>query len=81
MLGGELGVTPLYWPIKQNNIHGFWRLLELGEDPNAIFYDGMSVMFFAAQNENLEFLKLALEHGADPNLSSARRGRADKRRH
>ncbi|MDP4529272.1 ankyrin repeat domain-containing protein [Alkalimonas delamerensis] len=73
---GELGVTPLYWPIKQNNIHGFRRLLELGADPNAIFYDGMSVMFFAAQNENLEFLRLALEHGADPNLVSGARSTA-----
>jgi len=73
---GELGVTPLYWPISQNNIHGFRRLLELGADPNAIFFDGMSVMFFAAQNENLEFLRLALEHGADPNLVSGARSTA-----
>jgi ankyrin repeat protein len=43
--------------------------LALGADPNVIFDDGGSVMYWAVHHVNNEFLKEALKHGGNPNLT------------
>lgn len=67
---GTLGVTPLYWAIREGNVSGFQKLLELGADPNAQFKDGGTILRWAVRNQKSDFLKLALEFGADPNQRS-----------
>lgn len=44
------------------------RLLELGNDPNAIGVDGDTPCTWAATNPSPRVLELLLAHGADPNL-------------
>lgn len=68
---GTLGVTPLYWAIREGNVSGFHKLLELGADPNVQFEDGGSILRWAVRNQKSDFLKLALEFGADPNQRSS----------
>lgn len=63
---GTLGATPLFWAFK--NVKGFQRLLELGADPNAFYEDGGSVVSWAIQKENTDFLRLAIKYGADVDL-------------
>lgn len=66
---GAQGATPLFWAMR--NIAGYKKLLELGADPNLEFRGGQSVygvMTYAVMHENLAVLKLALEHGGNPNF-------------
>ena len=65
---GTEGATPAVWPLRRGNLDGFGKLLELGANPNQVFDGGRStVMSWAAELEG-DFLKVALEHGGDPNL-------------
>ena len=65
---GAKGVPPVAWPLRRGNIDGFRKLLELGADPNRVFNNGhCTVMAWAAWLKG-DFLKLALEHGGDPNI-------------
>lgn len=70
---GKNDATPLYWALRNSNLKGFTRLLELGADPNLLFADG-SVMHWATMHEDVAFLKVALEHGGDPNLRAGQLG-------
>lgn len=65
---GKKGVTPLFYSLRNSNLKGFNKLLELGADPNIIFTS--SVMHLSARHKNIEFLKSALEHGGNPNLNA-----------
>jgi ankyrin repeat protein len=64
---GKKDVPPLFWALRQSNLEGFTKLLELGANPNAVFADS-SIMHWATQHENLEFLRITLKHGGNPNL-------------
>lgn len=64
---GAKGATPLFWALRSSNAKGFEKLLQLGADPNAIFSES-SVMHWAARHKDTRFLKLALDHGGNPNL-------------
>ena len=64
---GTQNATPLFWALRNINIEGFEKLLNLGADPNIIFADG-SVMHWAAKSEDTRFLRKALSHGGNPNL-------------
>lgn len=68
---GKKNATPLFWTLRNSNLSGFTKLLELGADPNILFADG-SVMHWAARHENIAFLKAALQHGGNPNLKAGR---------
>jgi len=65
---GSKNATPLFWAM--HDYQGFVRLLELGADPNAVFDDGTSIMNWCAEHENVRFLKAALAHGGNPNLTA-----------
>ena len=65
---GTKNATPLFWAMRNGSIEGFKRLLELGADPNVIFDDGGTVMHWTIILENSNYLRLALEHGGNPNL-------------
>lgn len=70
---GTQGATPLYWAL--HSYKGFKRLLELGADPNVVFNDGgdiMNGMFTRPGSYRFDqnILKIALEHGGNPNLVS-----------
>jgi uncharacterized protein len=62
------GVTPLLWAYLQHRKASFRRLLELGADPNQALLGHGSVMSNGARNEDLYWLRLALEHSGNPNL-------------
>lgn len=64
---GKKNATPLFWALRNSNLNGFMRLLELGADPNILFADG-SIMHWAAKHENIAFLEVALQYDGDPNL-------------
>jgi ankyrin repeat protein len=64
---GKKNATPLFWALRNSNLKGFTKLLELGADPNVVFGDG-SVMHWATQHEDIAFLKATLRHGGNPNL-------------
>jgi|SRR5690625_2224423 len=70
---GNNDATPLFWALRNSNLKGFTRLLELGADPDLLFADG-SVMHWATMHEDVAFLKVALEHGGDPNLRAGQLG-------
>ncbi len=63
---GTQGATPLFWAMS--NYKGFKKLLELGADPNVIYGDGGTIMHWAVRHKDNRFLKVALEHGGNPNL-------------
>jgi uncharacterized protein len=64
---GKKNATPLFWALRNSNLKGFTKLLELGADPNVVFGDS-SVMHWAAMHEDITFLKAALQHDGNPNL-------------
>jgi uncharacterized protein len=76
---GAGGLTPLWWATWDQNLVGFTRLLERGADPNTLpegdefksrSYQPEPVMLLIAQAFwNPKFLKVALAHGGNPNLS------------
>ena len=65
---GTSNATPLFWPMRKNNIKGFTRLLEHGADPNVIYDDGGTVIHWAVIHKDERFLIAALKHGGNPNL-------------
>ncbi len=72
--GGDLnvtsfgGVTPLLKSFNDEKLESFEALLKNGADPNTIANDGRSVMVLAPARKNSRWLRLALDHGGDPNL-------------
>lgn len=69
---GEYGQTPLFWSLYAHNKRGFEYLLEKGADPNARDRNGDGVMHLAAGDEDPNYLRLALAHKGDPNLTDTR---------
>lgn len=69
---GKDGITPLIWAIYHQKKAGYQALLKHGADPNLQVQDGRykgdSAMETAAQLRDSSYLKLALEHGGNPNL-------------
>lgn len=67
---GEYGVTPLLLTFRVRNRAGYERLLKHGADPDILDEQGQSVTRLAALlNEDSQWLKTALLHGANPNSS------------
>lgn len=63
---GQLSVTPLYWGL--HNYSGFCALLERGADPNVLFDDGTSVIFWATMKKDKRFLEMVLKYGGNPDI-------------
>ena len=83
--GGEIstiyksGRTPLMYALEQSCLESFEELLELGADPNIPTQDGRTVTAWAiGKKESLTYLRLALEHDADPNQLSFTRASKSK---
>lgn len=66
---GHRNATALFWAMKSKK--GFSELLELGADPNVVFDDGGTVLHWAAGMNDPTYIRLALEHGGDPNLAAS----------
>ncbi len=74
---GAYGVAVPAWLLFHPNKAGFRRLLEMGADPNKIYYDGtaeqLSLLHKAAHSASVigtDYLRMALEVGkGDPNLT------------
>ncbi len=67
---GKEGIIPLFWAYGAQNEIGFLRLLELGADPNMFLDANRSVMSLASRAKNPAFLRMALEHGGNPNWTA-----------
>lgn len=65
---GNSNATVLFWAMR--NKHGFERLLQLGADPNVIFDDRGTVIHWLSRQQDCAMLKIALQHGGDPNLKA-----------
>lgn len=65
---GHRNATALFWAMKSKK--GFSELLRLGADPNVVFDDGGSVLHWAARMSDSTYIRLALEHGGEPNLAA-----------
>jgi len=81
---GAAGVTPLVWAFGQQNLTAFELLLNNGASPNirltnsvrendppigGFFTKGNPLIHYAANGRfTIEYLKLMLKHGADPDL-------------
>jgi hypothetical protein len=66
---GRDGMTPLFRAFWVKNKQGFERLLQHGANADLQLEDGRSVTSLAAKLKHEPFwLKMALEHGANPNL-------------
>lgn len=58
------GLTPLHHAARENAIESAQVLLAAGADPDILDAQGISVLRFAATNENLDIAKLLIEAGA-----------------
>jgi ankyrin repeat protein len=78
---GKHNATPLFWAIRNNNIDGFKKLLELGANPNLIINSSnkdqktinaaggeKNVIHIAAKLNDEAFLVAALQYGGNPNV-------------
>ncbi|SFH62474.1 ankyrin repeat domain-containing protein [Planctomicrobium piriforme] len=65
---GSSGTYPLLEALKHEKRKAYARLLELGADPNIVVENGKCVMHFAACTKDSFWLRLALDHGGNPNL-------------
>jgi ankyrin repeat protein len=60
-------VTPLYWAVNCQNLHGVEALLRAGANPNYMFGGRFSAVYAASTMEESAMLKLLLKYGGDPN--------------
>ena len=65
---GKGNLTPLLWSVGKPNKEGMKRLLGHGASPNILTDEGESFIGFVAKSADTDYLKMALEHGGDPNL-------------
>lgn len=65
---GQDGVTPLLWVLRCHSLDGVRLLLERGADPDRLLR-GTPTSHYAARLEDVRFLELFLQYGADPNAS------------
>jgi len=69
---GDQGFTPLFYALYKRNIKGFSWLLEHGANPNVgIGPENYSIISLSARQENIAYLRLALDNGGDPNWRDA----------
>jgi ankyrin repeat protein len=67
------GAKPLYLAAMNGDAAIIARLLEAGEDANAVLTaEGETVLMLAAYTGNAEAVRLLLDRGADPNVQQAR---------
>ncbi|HEX5339861.1 MAG TPA: ankyrin repeat domain-containing protein [Gammaproteobacteria bacterium] len=72
---GKYGITPLYSAVQVGNEAGYKALLDYGADPNVIWTTGDTLMnIIASESPTPYFMRLALEHGGNPNLVAPRTG-------
>lgn len=70
---GKDNMTPLMWAFGARNKIGFRVLLENGANPNIVVRGEGSVLTFTANVDDPWYLKVALQHGGDPNFYHAGR--------
>ena len=63
--------TPLLFAIHHGRKRSYFKMLELGANPNAFSSDGWSAIYEASRSEDVFWLTEALRHGGDPNLANA----------
>jgi hypothetical protein len=73
------GSTPLWTALEGEKRVSYEALLECGTDPNIIMRGRRVVTHWAAIEKDPWWLRLALEHGADPNLVNVGHGRPSER--
>ncbi|MGH8127777.1 MAG: ankyrin repeat domain-containing protein [Gammaproteobacteria bacterium] len=71
---GKYGIGPLFSAWQAGNKDGFKTLLVHGANPNNVWSTGDTLLNLIAETADPYFLKLALSHGADPNLIAPRTG-------
>lgn len=69
---GQEDMTPLFWALINNSKNGVTALLDKGANPNFIAKNGASFVSLAAITEDQFYLKEALSHHGDPNISDPR---------
>lgn len=65
---GKYGMGPLFSAWQARNKIGYKTLLDRDADPNNIWTNGYTLLNAIAMTSDPYFMKLALEHGANPNL-------------
>jgi ankyrin repeat protein len=72
-LTNRTGASPLYLAATNADAAAIARLLDAGEDANAVLTaEGETVLMLASHSGNAEAVKLLLERGADTNTQQAR---------
>jgi uncharacterized protein len=67
------GASPLYLAATNGDAAAIARLLDAGEDANAVLTaEGETVLMLASHTGNAEAVKLLLDRGADPNAQQVR---------
>lgn len=61
---------PLSYAVRMGSLEKVRYLIELGNDPSRVDYDGSSVFFQSAANPDIRVLELLLEHGVDMNAGA-----------
>lgn len=69
------GSTPLWTALQEKKRNSFETLLNCGANPNVIMSGKRVVTHWAATKDDPWWLRLVLEHGADPNLINVGHGR------
>jgi ankyrin repeat protein len=66
---GKEGMTPLWWAFSLNSKKRFEMVLKKGGNPNirTKMQYGKSVMNLAVRHKDVDYLKLALKYGGNPN--------------
>lgn len=66
---GRQGVTPLHYALVQKKKAAVAELVRLGADPNLRAENGQNAVTLAARlaPQDLDYLRLVLDHGGDPN--------------
>jgi len=75
---GRAGMSPLFWALAKRNKVGFQFLLEHGADPNTVARDengSLILTMVAAIAEDSDYLRLLLEHGANPDQETGSIGK------
>ena len=70
---GEYKLTALWYAFTSQRKKAFKRLLELGADPNTLNQAGDTLVGACLMIDDLDYLKLTLAHGGNPNAINASR--------
>lgn len=63
---GARGVTPLQWALYRHSVPGMQALLRAGADPSLAADDGKTALHLAAMADDPRYLRVLLDHRADP---------------